>query len=141
MLKRLAIICRMGTWDNMLTSIGFALLASSDASQPCEVNMLMTSWAVELLKKGALNAAPFPAVYQHREAELKEIASKLRFKDLYTGVQMAHATGRYHLYACALASQLFGVTDQNIIPEAEFKGPIAFLREIATSADVVLTLS
>ena len=139
MMRKLALICRMGTWDNMLTSIGFALLASSDASEPCEVHMLMTSWAVELLKKGALDQAPFPAVYQHRERELKDIAAKLRFQDLYTGVRMAHATGRYHLYACALASQLFGVTAENIIPEAEFMGPITFLREIASEAHVVLT--
>ncbi|CAB1129875.1 putative DsrE/DsrF-like family protein [Candidatus Hydrogenisulfobacillus filiaventi] len=138
-LKRVAIICRAGTYDTMVTVLGWAHALCFDAEEGTEVNVLFTAWAAELLKKGHLDQAVFPQDCAPRKEQFLQKVHEQRFTTPYDALKAAHATGRFHIYACAMAARLFDVTRDNLIPEAEIIGPVTFVREKANGADVVLT--
>ena len=140
-LKKVAIICRAGTYDTMVTVLGWAHAICFDSEEGTEVDVLFTAWAADLLKKGKLDQdrAVFPQDFEPRQTEFLDAVHAQRFTTAYDALKAAHKTGRFRIYACAMAARLFNVTSENLIPEASIMGPVIFLREKANYADVVLT--
>lgn len=140
-LQKVAIVCRSGNYDTMVTVLGWAHAICFDAEEGTEVDVLFTAWAADLLKKGKLDQdkAVFPQDFEPRREEFLCAVHAQRFTTAYEALKAAHKTGRFRIYACAMAARLFDVTSENIIPEASIMGPVIFLREKANYADVVLT--
>lgn len=138
-LETVAIVCRAGTYDVMTTVLGWAHAICMDSEEGTEVHVLFTAWAADLLKQGNLDRSIFPQDFSPRKEEFLRAVRAQRFESPYHALKMAHATGRFHIYACAMAARLFDVTSENIIPEATIMGPVSFLREFASKADVSLT--
>ena len=56
--------------------------------------------------------------------------------DIYDVIQALKATGNVNFYACSLASNIFGVNEDNLIPEASgIVGASWFLHEKASKAE------
>ncbi len=140
-LERVAIICRAGTYDTMVTVLGWAHAICMDTEEATTVDVLFTAWAADFLKRGNIDQDNllFPSDFEPRKEEFLTAVHEQRFTTAYDALQAAKDTGRFNIFACAMAARLFGVTADNIIPEAKIMGPVAFLREKAQFADLVLT--
>lgn len=140
-LERVAIICRAGTYDTMVTVLGWAHAICMDSEESTVVDVLFTAWAADFLKRGNIDEDRllFPSDFQPRKDEFLCAVHEQRFTTAYDALRAAKATGRFNIYACAMAARLFDVTADNMIPEATIMGPVAFLREKAQFADLVLT--
>lgn len=140
-LARVAIICRSGTYDTMVTVLGWAHAICLDDDEGTQADVLFTAWAADFLKKGNIDQdkMTFPIDFEPRREEFLTAVHEQRFTTAYDALRAAHSTGRFRIYACAMAARLFGVTRENLIPEATIMGPVGFLREKAQHADLVMT--
>lgn len=132
----LAIVVRESAYDRILTPLAFAYLAASSGQ---EVEMLFVNWAVRALSKKHADEFPISAERAGSEEWLKgQIASAglpTRISEL---LQMLVQTGKVRLYACTLAAQIFGVSEGDLIDEAEFLPANEFLAKMA-QARVTMT--
>jgi peroxiredoxin family protein len=129
-MEKLAIIVRDDAYDKVLTPLAFAYLASASN---IEVDMLFVNWAVRYLGKD-LSTGPcsHPGTDEWVASQVAKAGLPPDPREI---IKALKATGKVHLYACSLASQIFGVNEQNLIPEADgIIGATWFLLEKANGA-------
>jgi peroxiredoxin family protein len=133
-MKSMAIIVRDDSYDKLLTPFAFAYL---QASEGCQVDMLFVNWAVlTLTEEGAKNIKTQGDHAKDDQWIRERVAMAGLPNDLNTLIKALKETGSVNFYACSLASTIFGVNEDNIIPEAEgIVGASWFLNEIADKAD------
>lgn len=132
----LAIVVRESAYDRILTPLAFAYLAASSGQ---EVEMLFVNWAVRALSKNSGDELPISAERAGSEEWLK---NQIKSAGLPTKIsELLHAlsrTGKVKLYACTLAAQIFGVSEDDLIEGAEFLPANEFLAKMA-EAKVTMT--
>ncbi|MFQ5642632.1 MAG: DsrE/DsrF/DrsH-like family protein [Thiogranum sp.] len=133
-MKSLAIVVRDDSYDKMLTPFAFAYL---QASEGCQVDMLFVNWAVlALTEEGARNIR-IQGDHADKEQWVREQVTQAGLpNDINELIKALKGTGKVNFYACSLASQIFGVNEDNLIPEAEgIIGASWFLNEKAANSD------
>jgi peroxiredoxin family protein len=134
MLKRLAIVIRDDAFDRLYTPLTFAYLAAREGA---EVDILFVLWAVRVLTPEGAQRVTIDPQHATEEAWFKE---KLRQEgDPATIGQfisgLKHA-GNVRLYGCRLAASTFGVTETNLLPEADgIVDALWFVKEKAMAAE------
>ncbi len=133
-MKTMAIVVRDDAYDKILTPLAFAYLTASEGTQ---VDMLFVNWAVKALtQEGAANLH-IDGRHAAEETQVREGVAKAGLPTgIYDILQALKATGCVNFYACSLAAAIFGVDDNNIIPEASgIVGAAWFLNDKAAKAD------
>ncbi|GCC10968.1 hypothetical protein IPdc08_01010 [archaeon] len=138
-MSKLAIIVREDAYDRILTPLSFAYLG---VASDMEVDMLFVNWAARVLTKGGAENLKVSKEHEGSDEMVKaKVAEAGLPTDIYEIIKALKATGKVRMYVCSLAASIFGVTRENLVPEAEdIVGATWFLLEKAEKADTVLTL-
>ncbi|MCS7185550.1 MAG: DsrE/DsrF/DrsH-like family protein [Armatimonadetes bacterium] len=132
----LAIVVREGAYDRILTPLAFAYLAASSGQ---EVEILFVNWAVRTLSKNHADELPISAERAGNEEWLKNQIESAGFPAKISDlIHALERTGKVKLYACTLAAQIFGVSEDDLIDGAEFLPANEFLAKMA-EAKVTMT--
>ncbi|WP_457599722.1 DsrE/DsrF/DrsH-like family protein [Hydrogenivirga sp.] len=137
-MKSLAMVVRQDAYDLVLTPLAFAYLGAATYD---EVNILFVNWAVRLLSKDGVQALKPSADHAGTPIEMIEerVAAAGLPTDIHDIFKALKETGKVHLYGCSLAAQIFGVSEENLIPEADgIVGATWFLTEKAEPASVFM---
>jgi len=137
-MKTLAMVVRQDAYDLVLTPLAFAYLGAEVYD---EVNILFVNWAVRLLSKQGVEALKPSA--DHAGTPLDMIEEKVTAAglpaDIHDIFKKLKETGKVHLYGCSLAAKIFGVSESDLIPEADgIVGATWFLTEKAEPASVFM---
>lgn len=133
-MKSLAIVVRQDGYDNLLTPMAFAYLQGSEGTQ---VDMLFVNWAVKALTEEGAKAQVIQGAHADQDAWVRQQVGKAGLPpDIYDLIQALKSTDNVNFYACSLAATIFGVSEDNLIPEASgIVGASWFLNEKAAKAD------
>jgi peroxiredoxin family protein len=133
-MKSMAIVVRDDSYDKLLTPFAFAYL---QAAEGCQVDMLFVNWAVLALTEDGAKAIKVQGEHADKDLWVREQVAKAGLpNDINVLIKALKETGCVNFYACSLASKIFGVDDNNLIPEAEgIIGASWFLNEKAHKAD------
>lgn len=133
-MKNLAIVVRDDSYDKILTPLAFAYLAASEGTQ---VDMLFVNWAVKALTAEGAASMKIDGRHAAEEPWVREQVAKAGLPpDIYDIIKALKSTGNVRFYACSLAATIFGVSPENICPEADdIVGAAWFLNEKASKAD------
>lgn len=133
-MKSLAIVVRDDSYDKILTPLAFAYLT---AAEGVKVDMLFVNWAVKALTAEGAASLKIDGRHAADEAKVREGVAKAGLPtDIYEVIKALKSTGNVNFYACSLAAAIFGVSQDNIISEAEgIVGASWFLNEKAAKAD------
>jgi len=130
----MSIVVRDDSYDKLLTPLAFAYL---QASEGCQVDMLFVNWAVLALTEKGAKEIKVQGDHADKDQWVREQVAKAGLpNDINTLIKALKETGSVNFYACSLAAQIFGVDENNLIPEAEgIIGASWFLNEKANKAD------
>ncbi|SCZ60000.1 DsrE family protein [Thiohalomonas denitrificans] len=133
-MKSLAMVIRDDGYDKILTPLAFAYLASAEG---VEVDMLFVNWSVRALTKEGARSLRVEGSHADQDAWVREQVAKAGLpSDIHEVLKALKETGCVRLYGCSLAATIFGVNDDNLIPEAEgIVGASWFLNDKMTQAD------
>ena len=128
-------IIRDDSYDKIMVPFAFAHVQASEGVQ---VDMLFVSWAVNALKQGGAEAFKIQTAHADQEAYIREQVDRIGMSNnIYHMLKGLKSTGRVNFYACSLAASVFGITEDNLIPEASggIVGASWFLNDKAAAAD------
>jgi peroxiredoxin family protein len=133
-IKHLAIVVCDDGYDRLYTPLNFALLA---AKQGAQVDILFTLWAVRVLTEQGASAV---CMHRHDASDEATFGEALRRDgvpaEIVTLIRAVKQTGNVHLYGCQLAARTFGVSQTQLLPEADgIVNAMWFLNEKALAAD------
>ncbi len=133
-MKTLAIVVRDDSYDKLLTPFAFAYL---QASEGCQVDMLFVNWAVLALTEEGAKKIKVQGDHADQDQWVRERVAKAGLpNDINALIKALKETENVNFYACSLASSIFGVDENNIIPEASgIVGASWFLNEKCAKAD------
>ena len=133
-MKSLAIVVRDDGYDKLLTPLAFAYLQGAEGTQ---VDMLFVNWAVLALTEAGARQQCIQGEHAGRDAWVRERVTKAGLpEDIYDVIKALKATGNVNFYACSLAAGIFGVDQDNLIPEASgIVGASWFLNDKAAQAE------
>lgn len=136
--KRMAIVIREAAYDRILTPLAFAWLG---AASDIQVDLLFVNWAVRALKIGEAEKLRVSAEHIEQDAWLRQqVAAAGMPTSVYDILRALKETGRVRLYACSLAAQIFDVTSETLVPEADgILGATTFVLEHMAPADITMT--
>ncbi len=133
-MKTLAIVVRQDGYDNLLTPLAFGYLQGAEGTQ---VDMLFVNWAVKALTEEGAKGQVIQGAHADQDAWVRTQVDKAGLpSDIYELIKALKSTGNVNFYACSLAANIFGVNEDNMIPEASgIVGASWFLNEKAAKAD------
>lgn len=138
--KKVSMIIRNADYDKIITPLGFAFML---AAEDVQVDLMFVSRAVAIMKEdGALKVRVTGDQQKDTANEwLRQEIVKVGFPaDLAEILRGLKGTGNVNIYGCSTAAAIFGVTEQNIMPELDgIVGGGWFLLEKAMKADLSLT--
>ncbi len=99
--------------------------------------MLFVNWAVRALTEEGAKAQAVQGEHAKDDAWVRQQVGKAGLPEgIYEVIQALKATGNVNFYGCSLAASIFGVNDDNLVPEASgIVGASWFLNEKAAKAD------
>ncbi len=140
MAKNVTMIIRTADYDKVITPLGFAFML---AAEDVHVDLMFVSRAVAVMKEdGALKVRITGDQKKDAEHEwLRQEIVKVGFPaDLVEILKGLKGTGNVNIYGCSTAAAIFGVTEENMMPELDgIVGGGWFLLEKAMKADLSLT--
>ena len=133
-MKSMAIVVRDDSYDKLLTPFAFAYL---QAAEGCDVDMLFVNWAVLVLTEEGARNIKVQGDHADDDQWVRDRVAKAGLpNDLNQLIKALKETGHVNFYACSLASAIFGVDENNLIPEASgIIGASWFLNEKAHKAE------
>lgn len=136
--KTMAIIIRDAEYDKMVTPLGFAFM---QAAEDVHVDIMFVSKAVQILtEEGALKlrtGSEKAAEYEWLRQEIVKVGFPADLSEIIKGLK---ATGNVNIYGCSTAAAIFGITENNMMPEVDgIVGGGWFLNEKAMKADLSQT--
>jgi peroxiredoxin family protein len=133
--KKLAIVVQSGTLDKIYCVF---ILGSTATAMGYEVHLYFTFWGLRMLEKGALEKARLPLEYRDMEEQFMKRLQEMKYPTPYQLLKTMKASGLLKIYACTPTMEMFGVRQENLIPEVDaFVGAATFL-DVASDADVTL---
>lgn len=133
-MKSLAMVIRDDSYDKILTPLAFAYLT---AAEGVEVDMLFVNWSVQALTEEGARNLKVEGRHADQDAWVREQVAKAGLpNDVHELLKALKETGTVRMYGCSLAASIFGVSDDNLIPEAEgIVGASWFLNDKMAKAD------
>jgi peroxiredoxin family protein len=132
-MNTMAMIITTDSFDKALAPLSFGLLGAATYES---VDLLFVNWGAVLMTEEGLRNAKSGADHPHAEEQIKErLRSEGVPDDLYEIIKELKKLGNVHFYLCSLAAKVFGVTEENAIPELDsIVGSTWFLTEKAEKA-------
>ena len=134
-MEKMAMVIRDDSYDKLLTPLVFAYLAAG--ADETQVDMLFVNWAAKALTAEGAKALVVDGRHADQDGWLREQVAKAGLpNDIYEILKALKETGRVNMYVCSMAAQIFGVNEDNMIPEAsDIVGANWFLNEKMAKAD------
>jgi len=133
--KKIALIIHSGTLDKLYCAF---ILGSTATSMDMEAHLYFTFWGLNALVKGGLEKARLPEDYKDMENQLKKKLREMNYPTPYDLLKRMKASGLLKIYACSPTMKMFGIKEEDLIPEVDaIAGAAAFL-DVASDADITL---
>ena len=133
--KKIALIIHSGTLDKLYCAF---ILGSTATSMDMEAHLYFTFWGLNALVKGGLEKASLPEDYKDMEDQLKKKLREMNYPTPYDLLKRMKASGLLKIYACSPTMKMFGIKEEDLIPEVDaIAGAAAFL-DLASDADITL---
>ena len=133
--KKIALIIHSGTLDKLYCAF---ILGSTATSMDMEAHLYFTFWGLNALVKGGLEKARLPEDYKDMEDQLKKKLREMNYPTPYDLLKRMKASGLLKIYACSPTMKMFGIKEEDLIPEVDaIAGAAAFL-DVASDADITL---
>jgi peroxiredoxin family protein len=133
--RKIALIIHSGTLDKLYCAF---ILGSTATSMDMEAHLYFTFWGLNALVKGGLEKASLPADYKDMEDQLKKKLREMNYPTPYDLLKRMKASGLLKIYACSPTMKMFGIKEEDLIPEVDaIAGAAAFL-DVASDADITL---
>ncbi len=133
-MTKMAIVIRDDGYDRLLTPLTFAAV---QAGHGVQVDVLFVLWAARVLTPEGVRQVKIDGRHAAEEAWLREqLAEAGDPAEIHDFLKLLKRTGKVKLYVCRLAAATFGVTKDNLLPEADGIVDSAwFLNEIVQNVD------
>jgi peroxiredoxin family protein len=112
MAERMSLVVFSGTADKLIAA---ATLASGGAMMGMEVELFLTFWGIEAMKKGTRQQPPrISAEYADYAPVMMELMQAKNVPHWLDTLQAAREIGDVKVYACSATMELFGYTQDDL---------------------------
>jgi peroxiredoxin family protein len=133
--KKIALIIHSGTLDKLYCAF---ILGSTATSMDMEAHLYFTFWGLNALVKGGLEKARLPEDYKDMENQLKKKLREMNYPTPYDLLKRMKASGLLKIYACSPTMKMFGIKEEDLIPEVDAIAGAAGFLDVASDADITL---
>ena len=116
-MDRLAIVITEDSYDKLLCPFIFAYLQSSEGTQ---VDIFFVSWAIRVLTIKGARAVRVTGHHADQDQYVRQKVAEIGLpSDIMDFLKTLKDTGCVGLYGCDMAAKIYGVTEHNLIAEAD----------------------
>ena len=136
MSERMSLVVFSGTADKLMAA---ATLATGGAMMGMEVDLFLTFWGLEALKKGAPSHPPrISAEYADYAPVMFELMHAKNVPHWLDTIRAAREIGDVHIYACSATMELFGYTLDDLDPVVDEVTGVGSFVEQAREAKITM---